>query len=210
LSDLPAQGQFGDQFGAVNSLFSGLAFAGLVYAILLQRGELRLQRRELEQTRRELTRAAEAQDRAQQAMSRQALAAAQSLEIMRRQWQASRVAVVVPIEIALTGAIDAVGGMREELRTALAKELAIFGSVTLVVPELTDAIERSKSISKELFDAIVFAYRHLSAAAELSNRQVGGRRPNEAWREALQALGLAEENLRVAARLSKEAVAWIG
>jgi hypothetical protein len=39
----PARGQFGDLFGAVNSLFSGLAFAGLVVALLLQNHGLRLQ-----------------------------------------------------------------------------------------------------------------------------------------------------------------------
>jgi hypothetical protein len=38
------RGQFGDLFGSVNALFSGLAFAGLIYAILLQRQELSLQR----------------------------------------------------------------------------------------------------------------------------------------------------------------------
>lgn len=31
------QGQFGDQFGAVNALFSGLAFAGIIYSLFLQR-----------------------------------------------------------------------------------------------------------------------------------------------------------------------------
>jgi hypothetical protein len=34
-------------FGAVNALFSGLAFAGVVYAIFLQRIDLALQRKEL-------------------------------------------------------------------------------------------------------------------------------------------------------------------
>lgn len=48
------RGVFGDMFGAVNSLFSGLAFAGLIYTILLQKNELGLQRQELELTRREL------------------------------------------------------------------------------------------------------------------------------------------------------------
>ncbi|MCM3132370.1 hypothetical protein M3629_06210 [Paenibacillus polysaccharolyticus] len=37
-------GTFGDMFGAVNSLFSGLAFAGLIYTITVQRQELALQR----------------------------------------------------------------------------------------------------------------------------------------------------------------------
>lgn len=45
---------FGDMFGAVNALFSGLAFVGVVVAILLQRKELELQRKELESTRLEL------------------------------------------------------------------------------------------------------------------------------------------------------------
>lgn len=48
------RGTFGDMFGAVNALFSGLAFASIVYTILLQRQELVLQRRELELTRGEL------------------------------------------------------------------------------------------------------------------------------------------------------------
>ena len=48
------QGQFGDQFGAVNALFSGLAFAGLIFTIILQKKELALQREELSQTRKEL------------------------------------------------------------------------------------------------------------------------------------------------------------
>lgn len=47
------QGIFGDMFGAVNALFSGLAFAGLIITLILQRHELALQRDELEQTRKE-------------------------------------------------------------------------------------------------------------------------------------------------------------
>ena len=44
------RGLHGDMFGAVNALFSGLAFAGVIYAILLQRKELQYQRRELRHT----------------------------------------------------------------------------------------------------------------------------------------------------------------
>jgi hypothetical protein len=53
---------FGDMFGLSNALFSGLAFAGIIYAILLQRKELQLQRKELKMTREELRRTAEAQE----------------------------------------------------------------------------------------------------------------------------------------------------
>ncbi len=63
LEDWSERGTFGDMFGAVNTLFSGLAFAGVIYAILLQRQELSLQRKELELTRRELEKSAKAQER---------------------------------------------------------------------------------------------------------------------------------------------------
>lgn len=44
-------GVFGDFFGVVNSLFSALAFAGVVVAIILQTIELRNQRQEMKETR---------------------------------------------------------------------------------------------------------------------------------------------------------------
>lgn len=47
-------GAFGDMFGAVNALFSGLAFAGVIYAMFLQKRELGYQREELQNTRLEL------------------------------------------------------------------------------------------------------------------------------------------------------------
>lgn len=48
------RGQFGDIFGSVNALFSGLAFAGLYWALRLQREQLALQRNELALQRDEL------------------------------------------------------------------------------------------------------------------------------------------------------------
>ena len=38
------RGVFGDSYGAVTSLFTGLGFAGLVFTILLQQREIKLQR----------------------------------------------------------------------------------------------------------------------------------------------------------------------
>ena len=52
--DKEQRGTFGDQFGAVNALFSGLAFAGLIYTIILQRHDLKLQKRDLKLQREEL------------------------------------------------------------------------------------------------------------------------------------------------------------
>ena len=54
IKDWSDRGTFGDQFGAVNALFSGLAFAGLIITILLQRRDLRLQRKDLRMQRKEL------------------------------------------------------------------------------------------------------------------------------------------------------------
>lgn len=51
---LEQRGQFGDLFGAVNSLFTGLAFAGLIATIFLQKDELALQREELKLQREEM------------------------------------------------------------------------------------------------------------------------------------------------------------
>ena len=45
--------KLGDSFGSLNALFSGLALAGIVFTILLQRKELSLQRDELKETRKE-------------------------------------------------------------------------------------------------------------------------------------------------------------
>ncbi len=51
-TDEGARGTFGDKFGAINALFSGLAFAGIIATILLQRRELFLQRKDLEEQNR--------------------------------------------------------------------------------------------------------------------------------------------------------------
>ena len=49
-----SSGTFGDSFGVINALFSGCAFAGIIYSIYLQNKELRLQRQELSLQRKEL------------------------------------------------------------------------------------------------------------------------------------------------------------
>lgn len=59
-------------FGSINALFSGLALAGIILTILLQRKELTLQRQELQDTREELKRAATAQEKSKKALNRQA------------------------------------------------------------------------------------------------------------------------------------------
>jgi hypothetical protein len=65
------RGNFGDSFGDINALFSGFAFAGIIYTILLQKKELSQQRQELADTRVELRRAADAQERSERAFKKQ-------------------------------------------------------------------------------------------------------------------------------------------
>jgi hypothetical protein len=63
------RGQIGDSFGAVNALFSGLAFVGVLYAIVLQRFEIAHQQAELrnaEASRAESNRALASQGRSLQ------------------------------------------------------------------------------------------------------------------------------------------------
>lgn len=55
-------GTFGDMYGALNTLFSGLAFALLIYTALLQRSELQEQREDLQETRKHVERQTQIQD----------------------------------------------------------------------------------------------------------------------------------------------------
>ena len=52
--DWQTRGTFGDSFGALNALFSGLAFAGLIVTLIMQKDELSMQREELDEAKQEL------------------------------------------------------------------------------------------------------------------------------------------------------------
>ncbi len=54
---------FGDSFGPLTALFSGLAFSGMIVTIYLQRNDLALQREDVQANRAEFQRAAVAQER---------------------------------------------------------------------------------------------------------------------------------------------------
>lgn len=63
---------FGNMFGPISALFSGLAFVGVIVTIILQSRELALQRLELKDTREELKRSADAQEKSERALIKQA------------------------------------------------------------------------------------------------------------------------------------------
>jgi hypothetical protein len=60
-ADISAHGQFGDAFGSINSLFSGLALIGLVYTVVLQREQTSAQQRQLIDQQMEASRQAREQ-----------------------------------------------------------------------------------------------------------------------------------------------------
>jgi len=71
-------GVFGDSFGILTSLFSGLAFGGIIITTYLQskelqhqREELRLQREEISRNREEMARSANAQEKSEESFSMQ-------------------------------------------------------------------------------------------------------------------------------------------
>lgn len=64
---LESRAQNGDMFGPTNALFSGLAFVGLIYTIIMQRKELAMQRDELRLQREAMRDAATEQSKQAQA-----------------------------------------------------------------------------------------------------------------------------------------------
>lgn len=48
-ASIEARGQFGDKFGAVNALFAGFAFAGIIFTIFLQNREIKQTKKMLEE-----------------------------------------------------------------------------------------------------------------------------------------------------------------
>ena len=56
-------GTFGDSFGIINALFTGLAFSGLIVTIMLQYEEIKIQQQDLLESRQQFARSADAQER---------------------------------------------------------------------------------------------------------------------------------------------------
>lgn len=52
VNDFSKSGTFGDSFGVLNTLFSGLAFAGIIVTVKMQNDEMREQRKELQKQKK--------------------------------------------------------------------------------------------------------------------------------------------------------------
>jgi len=81
--DYEKSGQLGDSFAITNTLFSGLAFAGIILTILLQSYELQLQRDELAEGRKAQEASAEALRQQADLMAKSARITALSGRIQR-------------------------------------------------------------------------------------------------------------------------------
>lgn len=78
---LSDSGLFGDSFGVLNTLFSGLAFVGVIIAIFMQKEELSLQREEVKMQRIETARLADTQEKSTKIFAIQAEAMRTSANI---------------------------------------------------------------------------------------------------------------------------------
>jgi hypothetical protein len=111
--NVTAFGVFGDSFGILSALFNGLAFAGLIITILLQREELQLQRAELAGQREEMSKLAAAQAASEQALREQArlsaLAALVQAEVAQQHNRAMNYRLLEEVQVALRTSLAEAG-----------------------------------------------------------------------------------------------------
>ena len=78
-------GTYGDSYGSLNTLFSGLAFAMLIMSLLMQREELQAQRKELEAQRKEIQESNKIAEGQREITKQQADLITQQIEIAKLQ-----------------------------------------------------------------------------------------------------------------------------
>ncbi len=136
IPDWETRGQFGDLFGSVNALFSGLAFAGLYYTIYLQRKQLELQQNELQLQREELKLQREEMGASRKELSNQ-------VEAQKALFRASAAQIAVA---AMQAKIEAIKISSEQVQpfgrgTYVQEILAIANAITA----LADRIENEQA-----------------------------------------------------------------
>lgn len=109
---------FGETFGWVEALFSGLAFAGLILALLMQREDLHNQRLELALQHEEMSRSIVAQEEATRSLEQQ-LDAQRHIQSYSRLLDAEMMMVDTPEVLALHGVrsedLERIGATPEEV-----------------------------------------------------------------------------------------------
>ncbi|MGI0525740.1 putative phage abortive infection protein [Rhizobium giardinii] len=115
--DHDSRGLFGDMFGAVNALFSGLAFAGVAYAIVMQRYEVALARQENSDTKKLLTAQEQQIKRQNEATEKQVFEATFFQLVRLLNDITNNMVVVLPQKGSGYTGRDALAALAEELRT---------------------------------------------------------------------------------------------
>lgn len=138
-------GTFADVYGAVvGTLFSGLAFAGLILAV-------HLQRRELRETREELAKTATAQVESQKAHEAHVEVAQQSARLSAATALLNHYQAILPR--LRTDAQPAMGGgaaVRERLEQVLGEVPELETEIQVLRGELRDAVRRAEGMASDV------------------------------------------------------------
>jgi hypothetical protein len=136
LPDWGSRGQFGDLFGSVNALFSGLAFAALYSSIRVQQSQLETQQNELALQREELK-----LQREEMAASRGELA--NQVRVQQAQFEASVAQILVAQAQARIEAIK----MESEQVTPSGRRIYVL-QIEDIAKSLTALSDRVKELAK--------------------------------------------------------------
>jgi len=100
-----AAGEFGDRFGMINALFTGLSLAGVIYAILVQRYEVSLAKEDLDRTKDLLDEQSEHLKEQNEASKKQQFEATffKMLEIYETTVQETEIAINIRTNVSRTG-----------------------------------------------------------------------------------------------------------
>lgn len=122
------RGTMGDMFGAVNALFSGLAFAALLYTLHVQREEIKLNRAEIALNRIELSKSVKAQQESQEALKQQV-----AQTHLTAQLNAMNTAINY-----YTSQIESTKSSEETINKAIAKRRLMIQKIDELIDELDD------------------------------------------------------------------------
>ncbi|MBT9449803.1 hypothetical protein ICN84_06900 [Akkermansia glycaniphila] len=152
-------GTFGDQYGALNTLFSGLAFTGLIVTILLQRQDLKQQCIEMREARAEAAKQTK-EAKAQTALMAQQLQTQQE-EMRGARAEAEKQTKEAEAQTALMAEQTLSACMFSYLETMQKHKASIH-----IRPKHPTSVESSTIPEKEGDDAINFIYDQLDSLIE--------------------------------------------
>jgi len=163
---LESRAQNGDMFGPANSLFSGLAFAGLFYTILLQRKELK--RLSEETQKQEIIRALEKYD---DLIKESLLNHDFEIEFKERTYNLYQVMTMLFFSVNYQKVVKSKAEYEQHSKMQNPYQAAMIfeavGIASLYFCRMTDYIDRYKKISKDTIFVGVYYNKYLALADRL-------------------------------------------